>query len=101
MKIIGTAGHALLVQMSKDELVKIMGLSYEHELPSTGRYDERFEPGKEYCVSDIYNRLRKQEEVKERLATAAKSLESLADLIRHVSPIADELTKQPEQGVIV
>ena len=98
MKIIGTAGHALLVQMSKDELARIIGLRGECEIPKHGRYDERFDPGTEYKVSDIYNRIRHQEQVKAQLGTAAKSLESLADLIRHVSPIADELTKQPEEA---
>lgn len=96
MKIIGTAGHSILMQMSKQEVAQVMGFHYECEIPNPGRYDERFEPGKEYNVSDIYKRLRRQEDVKAQLATAAKSLESLADLIRHVSPIADELTKQPE-----
>lgn len=97
MKIIGTAGREILVQMSKDEVAKILGFSYEENIPNHAYYCERFTPGKEYAVSDIYARLRHQEGVKAQLATAAKSLESLADLIRHVSPIADELTKQPDE----
>ena len=103
MIIIGhTSKDSVLVQMTRHEFSNVVGKSYESEMVH-GRYPNEkdgFDVGTECKVSDIYNRLRKQESVAAQLEQASKSLEALADLVRHVAPTAKLLTEQPEGGAV-
>ena len=103
MKIIGhTSKDSVLVQMTRLEFSNVVGKNYDTEMVH-GRWPNEkdgFEVGTEYTVSDIYNRLRRQESVSAQLEQASKSLEALADLVRHVAPTAKLLTEQPEGGVV-
>lgn len=103
MIIIGhTSKDSVLVQMTRREFANVIGKSYESEMVH-GRYPNEmsgFEVGTECKVSDIYDRLRRQEQVAPQLEQASMSLEALADLIKHVAPTAKLLTEQAEGGAV-
>lgn len=95
MKIIGHGTRdKLIVEMTREELAHITGASSSYDLP--GRTGDQTPVGAEFKPSDIFLRLKHQATVAAQLNNAAKSLESLADLVRHVAPVADELTKESE-----
>lgn len=104
MIIIGhTSKDSVLVQMTRLEFSNVVGKSYATEMGS-GNYPyqkDGFEVGTECKVSDIYDRLRRQEQVSTQLEQASKSLEALADLIKHVAPTAKLLTEQAEGGAVL
>ena len=96
MKIIAHIGSGtVLVEMHKQEFAHVVGKDYESELECGGPYtrNDGFQVGTEYNASEIYKRLRRQEQVNSQLDQAANSLNALADLIRHVSPTAKLLTE--------
>jgi len=79
----------VLVEMTVRELANIAGEDYESELAPSEKYGLRLnglEVGSVYEVSPVWRRLRKQEHIKDQLEGAAKSLESLASLIRYEAP---------------
>lgn len=95
MKIIGHGTRdKLIVEMTREELAHITGASSVYDLP--GRPGDQTPVGAEFQPSDIFLRLKRQANVAEQLNNAANSLESLAELVRHVAPVAAELTKEPE-----
>lgn len=95
MKIIAhIKNDALIVEMTRDELAKLSGVGWAHQIATAdGRYNDGFQIGTEVQVSDIYNRLRSQEQIKDRMNSAASSLRALADLLETIKPIADEVNK--------
>lgn len=88
MKIIGQVSRELLiVQMSRDELARIYGVRWEGDIPGAQTYsDNRFSPGVEYAVAEMWLRLTDQERAASRLAATAKELRALADLVEYKAP---------------
>jgi hypothetical protein len=97
MKILGHGTRdSLIVEMTRDELAHITGVDSAYDLH--GRPGDQTPVGSVFHPSEIYRRLKHQAQVADRLKGAADSLESLADLVRHVAPIASELTKSPDEN---
>jgi len=93
MKIIAHIGRSeIIAQLTRDEFAKLTGNTCETAL-IVDRYDDGYAVGRELNVSDIYNRLKSQEQIKDRMNSAAASLRALADLLETIKPIADEVVK--------
>lgn len=105
MKIIGHVGNnGLIVEVTRSELAKMAGYTYETEMENVhggGYHSSAFNVGRDYKVSDIFNRLKDQERVAERLEDCAKSLECMAGLVRSQVSIAElvgpEIQKEPKK----
>lgn len=96
MKIIAHIGsNAVMVEMTRDEVARCMGFAYGTSLTPTDRMGEpmAYKIGVEHNLSEIYHRLRSQEQIKDRMNSAASSLRALADLLETIKPIADEVNK--------
>lgn len=85
MKIIGKgAHHKLIVEMDKTELLHLVGLDYESQLPTQRAGESPLSIGYEFNVSLIYRRLRDMRQHEDTLRQAAHSLRYFADLIAPV-----------------
>lgn len=94
--------EVLLVQMTAREFANIAGIDYEREIAPPQVYGRRLtgmEVGTVLEVSPAWRRLREQDRLKDQLEGAAKSLESLAALVRYEAPRCIPTSAQPtEEG---
>lgn len=98
MKIIASVnGSNFIVEMNSEEIAKITGKRSSDELKYGDPYSRRtgLETGTQYKVSEIYDRLKRQEHVSAQLNQCAESLEALAALVRTTLPTA-ELVGEPK-----
>ncbi len=102
MKIIAKiSGSNVLVQMTDRELANIVGKNHEQQLEPPRNYGPRLdglEVGTEYKVSEIYNRLRQQEQATEKLETAKRNLLAVAGLLEIIEPAALIIGPAPKEG---
>lgn len=102
MKIIAKiSGSNVLVQMTDRELANIVGKNYERDLEPARNYGphmDGLEVGTEYKVSEIYRRLRQQEQATEKLETAKRNLLAVAGLLEIIEPAALIIGPAPEEG---
>lgn len=97
MKIIGKGAHDnLIVEMDKTELLRLVGLEYESQLPTKRAGESAFAVGAQFDVSMIYRRLRDMRLHKDSLTQAAQSLRYFADLILPVEKLIQAAVTSPE-----
>jgi hypothetical protein len=97
LKIIGKGAHdTLIVEMDKTELLRLVGLEYESQLPTQQAGKSPLSIGYKFDVSLIYRRLRDMRLHKDSLHQAAHSLRYFADLIGPVDKLILEAITAPE-----
>ena len=79
MKILGKTPGGFIVEMLGEELCKLRGHTYDSET-------SRPEVGCSYEISNVWHRLRKIGESKDKLSKYAKELRLYADLIEYKEP---------------
>jgi hypothetical protein len=98
LKIIGKGAHDnLIVEMDKTELLRLVGLDYESQLPTQRAGESPFSIGYKFDISLIYLRLRDMRQHKDTLRQAAHSLRYFADLIGPVEKLILESITAPTQ----
>jgi len=96
LKIIGKGNHNnLIVEITKGELLCVLGLEYESQLLTQRAGESPFSIGYKFDVSLIYRRLRDMRQHKDTLTQAASSLRYFADLIGPVEKLIMEAITAP------
>lgn len=102
MKIVAkVSGSKVLVEMTDRELAHIVGKNHEEQLETPRSYAPSLtglEVGTEYKVSDIYSRLRQQEQGVKQLSQAKANLLAVAALLEVIEPAALIIGPTPEEG---
>ena len=108
MKVIGhTSTHGVLLEATPEELTRIMGYHYTHELPDWSRHDDPqrsrpayyFKPGTTIDVTMLWNILGHERARPEKIATAARNLRALAAMLEGVNAaLPTPPTEPPPEG---
>lgn len=100
MKIIATTGCGILVEMTPRELANITGRDYEEQLETRGQHTKSTgtEIGTTHEVSPAWKRLRRQEDVADKLEDVSKTLSLLAEIVTQTKVQFTNCTQEGSEG---